>query len=46
MQRIPCLLLFILLAPALSLAAMPQRSTLTPQLTAVTVYQDRAPDRP
>lgn len=42
MQRIPCLLLFILLAPALSLAAMPQRSTLTPQLTAVTVYQDRA----
>lgn len=42
MQIIPILLLLALTTPALSLAATPQRSALTPRITAVTVYQDRA----
>jgi uncharacterized protein (TIGR02231 family) len=42
MQITPILLLLALATPALSLAATPQRSALTPRITAVTVYQDRA----
>lgn len=42
MQIIPIMLLLALAAPTLTLAAAPQRSAVTPRITAVTVYQDRA----
>jgi len=42
MQIIPILLLLALATPSLSLGAAPQRIALTPRITAVTVYQDRA----